>query len=244
MCSFFSFVSNGEGKLYYFNWIQRQAIFNDELFSPWQSIENADSHSEICAFYDLHCDMVNKYEYNPLTKCFTDAQINCHEDDSVVCQKKVNKLNFKTIMKPLIVKKVVNPLKMKRQKIGLKKALGLLKKWALVWDSTGGPFVDHVGYGVYNTVHLSIADGIATYAMDTITDYCDTCGAGYSWQHVQFSVATFVRAYKISFLKIKLKYDLSPAIKLWNAGFFPSYNGNTWRLHGYNGKVLWKGCHG
>ena len=27
----------------------------------------------------------------------------------------------------------------------------------------------------------------------------------------------------------------------WNKGLVPSFDGKTWRLHGYAGKILWKG---
>ena len=114
-----------------------------------------------------------------------------------------------------------------------------MKKWAAIWDSIGDSFEDRIGRRVYDAVYLCIADDIADFVMDTLTDLFDPCD--YDYQDIQSSIIAFVWAYKASFLKVKLKYDLSPAIKLWNAGFFPSYDGNIWRLHGYNGKVLWKG---
>ena len=243
MCQFFSFVSNGKGKLYYFNWTQRQAIFNDKLFSPTgQSIGSADSHSEICAFYDLDCDMVNKYEYNPLTKHLTVDQINYHENDSLVCGREVNKLNFKKIIKPLIIKKAINPLNMKKQKIGIKGALRLLRKWVVVRDSIEGSIMEHLWQSILLSLYCCIADAIATSVMDLITDFFEAHIKVYDWEHVQDSIGDFEWAYITSFLKVKCNYDLSPAIKLWEAGYVPSYDGTTWRLHGYNGQPLWEGA--
>jgi hypothetical protein len=31
------------------------------------------------------------------------------------------------------------------------------------------------------------------------------------------------------------------AIDLWHKGLMPSFDGKIWRLHGYQGKVLWEG---
>lgn len=241
MCQFFSFISNGKGKLYYFNWTQRKAIFNDKLHSPTgQSIGSADSHSEICAFYDLDCDMVNKYEYNPLTKWLMVDQIN-NKDDAVLSRNKVQRLNFKKIMEPLIIKKAINPLNMKKQKIGIKGALRLLRKWVIVRDSIEGIIMDHLWRSTLSSIYCCIADAIATSVMDLITDFFKAHIKVYDWEHVQDSAFNFVWAYKTSFLQIKCNYDLSPAIKLWEAGYVPSYDGTTWRLHGYNGQSLWEG---
>jgi hypothetical protein len=36
-------------------------------------------------------------------------------------------------------------------------------------------------------------------------------------------------------------HDFSPAIKLWEMGLVPSFDGKTWRLHGgKNAKILFK----
>jgi len=40
-----------------------------------------------------------------------------------------------------------------------------------------------------------------------------------------------VWAYISSFFGIKYNYDFTPAIKLWEQGLVPSFDGTTWRLH-------------
>ncbi|OQY36827.1 MAG: hypothetical protein B6229_09375, partial [Spirochaetaceae bacterium 4572_7] len=72
MCNFFSFVEQSNAQRYYFNWEQRQS----ELRTPsGQLIDEYDSHSEICAYYNLNVDKVNKYEFNPITKKFRIDQL-------------------------------------------------------------------------------------------------------------------------------------------------------------------------
>ncbi len=56
------------------------------------------------------------------------------------------------------------------------------------------------------------------------------------------SVGASVWAYVSSFFKIKYKYDFAPAIKLWEMGLVPSYDGKKWRLHGKEKtEILWEG---
>jgi hypothetical protein len=127
MCNFFSFVSNGKGKYFYFDWSQR----TDKLIK----VDSFDSHSEICAHYDIDCDKVNKYEYNPLIKNFKTDQINLKKDDSEYAKIWVEKLDFKTIVKPLVIKQIINPFTNRRKLKVTKKDIDLLTEWASVRDS-------------------------------------------------------------------------------------------------------------
>ena len=59
---------------------------------------------------------------------------------------------------------------------------------------------------------------------------------------VRDSVWDSVGAYTSSFFDIEYKHDFSPAIKLWEMGLVPSFDGTTWRLHGGpDARVMWKG---
>jgi hypothetical protein len=137
MCDFFSFVSNGKGKYFYFDWKDRT---NDDLK---KKIDSFDSHSEICAHFNVDCDKVNKYEYNPLTKNFKVDQINLKKDDSDYAKIFAKSLDFKMIVEPLAIKKIINPFVYKRKRRVTEKDILLLKEWASVvvsvrtsvWDS-------------------------------------------------------------------------------------------------------------
>lgn len=130
MCEFFSFVTDAKGKKYYFDWKQRTG----NVKTPsGQTIDNHDSHSEICAFYDLDCDKANKYEYNPLLKKFEVDQIN-GKDNSEQSVRWVKQLDFKTIVEPLVIKQIINPLSGEPKAV-TEREIQLLHKWDSVWDS-------------------------------------------------------------------------------------------------------------
>ena len=51
------------------------------------------------------------------------------------------------------------------------------------------------------------------------------------WDSVWASVWASVGAYISTFFAIKYNRDFSSAIKLWESGLLPSFDGTTWRLH-------------
>jgi hypothetical protein len=61
------------------------------------------------------------------------------------------------------------------------------------------------------------------------------------WDSVWASVRASVWAYIATFFDIKYKYDFSSAQELWKRGLVPSFDGEKWRLHGKDGKIVWEG---
>ena len=212
MCNFFSFMTdpiNHPAEDYYFDWEYRK----DNL-----KADDADSHSHICTQFKLNEDVCNKYEFNPLTKKFVIDQINSEKDDSEAAEKWANRLDFKTIVEPLIVKPIVNPLELPKVEKPTDEQIGWLKEWISVRDSVRASVRDSVGNSVGNSVWASV------------------------WASVGNSVGASVWAYVSSFFDVEYKYDYSPAIKLWEAGLVPSFDGTAWRLH--SGKQADVGCEG
>jgi hypothetical protein len=195
MCNFFSFVTdpvNHPAEYYYFDWDYRKAHLNDD---------GADSHSHICAHFNLDEDRCNKYEFNPLTNKFEIDMINSERNDSEAAEKWVKRLDFKTVVEPLIVKPIVNPLELPKVEQVTDEQIGWLKDWSSVKDS------------VRDSVKDSVRD----------------------------SVSASLWAYFSSFFAIDYEYDFSSAVKLWEAGLVPSFDGRTWRLHsGKNAKIIYE----
>ena len=133
MCKFFSFVTKGSQK-YYFDWPTRVKLLksNPHEFEP-------DSHSSIANYFKLNDDKVNKFEYNPLTKKFEVDRINI-KDNQALAKKWVEKLDFKTVIEPLIIKPIIHPFKITPPEI-TEKHIELLKQWA----SVGASVVASVG---------------------------------------------------------------------------------------------------
>jgi hypothetical protein len=224
MCDFFSFVTEPEGhgnERFYFNWTQRKKNF-----------EGADSHDHIIEHYKLKDSACNKFEYNPLTNKFTVDRINNEVNDTVQAEAWVTNLDFKKIVKPLIIKPIIHPFHdIKKVSRPTDEHILLLKKWDSVgdsvWGSVRGSVRDSVGDSVRdsvgNSVWDSVGDSVGNSVWDSVGDSV--------WGSVRGSVRDSVWGYLSSFFDIKYKHDFTPATQLWEQGLVPSFDGTTWRLH-------------
>jgi len=205
MCKFFSCVSTGNGKPIYFDWELRKKVLSGELKNY-----ESDSHTSIADYFGYKAekeDVLNKYEYNPLTKVFTIDQQNAKEKDHIEIHEWLEKVDWKTIVEPLIIKPIINPFVDRNVTEITPEDLGLLKKWASVGASVRDSVRDSVGASVGDSVRASVGDSV--------------------WA----SVWDLVGAYISNFFDIKYKYDFNSGIKLWESGLVPSYDGKVWRLH-------------
>jgi len=236
MCHFFSLVSNGDGKPLYFD-----ARIRREIISGKSKYVNTDSHTSIADYFGFEGikeDTLNKYEYNPLTKEFVINQLN-NRDDSVEVKKFCQDLDFKTIVPELIIHPVINPFKDKNKTHVYKSDIELLKKWASVrasvktsvrdsvWASVGASVWDPVWDSVWDSVVDSVRVSVGASVWDSV------------WDSVWTSVWDSVWSYISSFFDIG-ENPFQSAIDLWNRGLVPSFDGIYWRLHGKDGKIIWK----
>ena len=237
MCKFFSLVSDGNGKIMYFDWEIRKKILAKEL-----NYEH-DSHTSIADYFGYKAekeDTLNKYEYKPLTKEFKIDQLNT-VDDSLKVKEFCLNLDFKTIVPQLIIKPIVNPLSITVNKITIED-LKLLKQWDSVRDS--------VGYSVRDSVGALVRDSIGDSVRDSVGDSVGTSVWTSVWTSVRESVWTSVRdsvwvsiwAYASTFVDIKYNHDFTSINKLWERGIVPSYDGKIWRLHtGMKADIIMQG---
>ena len=264
MCNFLSLVSDpSTGDIFYADWAVRQMFLAHD--PRVKKLESPDSHSSIASFFGYRGkaeDKLNKYEYNPFTKKFQVDQIICNgEDDSAIVEAFCRKLDFKKIIPALIIKPVVNPFKIKPPRSLTKKEIDYLWAWAsvrssvrssvrasagdsvgesvwgsvwdFIWDSVG----DSVGDSVWDSVWVSVWGSVGDSVWDSVRD---SVGASV-WDSIRVSVRDSVGAYISSCFNIKYSHDFSPAVKLWERGLVPSYDGKTWRLHGGSkGEILYE----
>ena len=213
MCNFFSFVTdpvNHPAEYYYFDWEYRKADLDDE---------GVDSHSHICAHFRLDEDRCNKYEYNPLTRKFVIDQINSERDDREAAKKWVKRLDFKTVVEPLIVKPIVNPFELPEVERVTDEQIDWLKSWASVWGAARSPARDSVWESVGDLVGALVRTSVGGSVRASV------------WNSVRDSVGASVWAYISTFFAIEYQHDFSSAVKLWEAGLVPAFDGTTWRLH-------------
>ena len=215
MCKFFSCVSTGDGKPIYFDWELRKKVLSGELknYEP-------DSHTSIADYFGYKAekeDILNKYEYDPINKIFAIDQQNAKIKDHIEIHEWLEKADWKTIVEPLIIKPIINPFVDRNITEATPEDLELLKKWASVRASVRASVGDSVRDSVWDSVRASVEDSV----LDSVWDS--------------------VEAYVSSYFSIDYKFDFSSAIKLWEKGIIPSFNGKVWRLHGKDGKVIWEG---
>ena len=222
MCDFFSLVSDGKGKIFYFDHEVRKKILAEELNYE------LDSHTSIADYFGFKGekeDLLNKYEYNPLTQKLVKDQLNA-EDDSKSVEEQCRKLDFKEIVPELIIKPIVNPFKLPKTK-PTKKDLENLKKWNSVWDSVGGSVWD----SVWASVGASVGDSVRASVWDSVRDSVWVY-AGSFFQ---------LKKWKIGSKTFK-DYPFQCGVDLWKKGLVPSYDGEIWRLYsGEKAEVVWEG---
>ena len=229
MCNFFSFVTdpvNHPAEYYYFDWEYRKAHLNDD---------GVDSHSHICARFKLDEDKCNKYEFDPLTKRFEIDQINSERDDSKAAEKWAQRLDFKTIIEPLIIKPIVNPFELPKVEHVTDEQIDWLKSWASVrvsvWNSVRASVRASVGNSVWNSVGASVWASVGDLVGSSVRNLVRASVRASVWDSVWNSVEASVGAHVSSFFAINYKYNFSSVANLWNAGLVPSFDGKVWRLH-------------
>ena len=228
MCQFFSLCSDGNGKPYYFDWEIRAAL----LKSNPKDYEH-DSHTSIADYYGFKNekeDELNKYEFNPFIGKFTIDQMNT-KDDSKKIEEFCRILDFKNIVKPMTIKKIINPFEDMQTKEVSEDDILLLKNVASVSVRTSvrDSVMDSVGASVRASVWASVWDSV--------------------WASVRASVRASVMAQIGSMFNLKkwkycenIKtkgYPFQSYVDLWNKGLVPSFYDKEWRLHGHKGKILW-----
>jgi len=230
MCEFFSLVSDGKGNINYFDHKIRKKIRSGELDYE------EDSHTSIADYFGFRGadeDKLNKYEFNPISKKFKIDQLNSL-DDSKKVKAKCLKLDFKYIEPLLIIKPITNPLEtgLTNKKDVTKEDIENLKEWSAVYNSTN--------YLVYKAVCELIYDSVDEAVWNLIWDSARDLGKDSAWNLGRGSSRDSICAYVSSFFTTRQKYNLKPAINLWERGLIPSFDGITWRLYGKDGKLLYR----
>jgi hypothetical protein len=197
-----------------------------------------DSHTSIADYYGYKAekeDLMNKYEYNPLTKIFTIDKLNT-TDDSAKIEKFCNGLNFKKIVPELILKPIIHPFNdIKTDKV-TPADLKLVKQWASVGDSVGASVWASVwasvGASVWDSVRASVRASVGASVRASV------------WDSVRAYTGTFFilprSAWKYTENIDTEEYPFQCLATLWEQGLVPSFDGTTWRLHGgKDAKILY-----
>lgn len=229
MCNFFSFCTqpSANSDFYYFDWKQRLEMKH----------EGADSHSHICAYYKIDEDKCNKWEYNPLTKELVLDMQNDPKNDAVRVERWLDKLDWSKIVEPLITKPFVNPFELPPVETVTDEQIAWLKEWNSVkvadWEEGMASVKELAGESVGESAGTSIWASVGASVWHSIW----ASVGGLVW----VSVWVAVWAYACSFFKTENVLRAAPAIKLWEAGLVPTWDGSVWRLHtGADARIVYE----
>ena len=132
--------------------------------------------------------------------------------------------------KILVRKAIVHPFKIKPPKKITDEHLNLLKEWVSIWDSVGDSIRDSVRDSIWDSVGDSVGDSVRDSNWDSVWAYT---GSFFLLDRNAWKYTDNIQTDDYPFLSL---------VKLWEQGLVPSFDGNTWRLHGGKGaKVLWEG---
>ena len=242
MCRFYSFLTDEKGNRYGMNHQARLDIKNGK------SDLRADSHASIAKLWSIDEDKCNKYEFNPLTRELKLDMQNLSFNDKELINIDELLEEVKEAVPELIIKPIIDPFKdIKFEGEVTDEMIGLVKEWSKVRNSID----DSVDNSVYNSIDSFMDDSIYDSIWDSVRDFAgdsvlDSLGCS-GWDSIRDSVndsiwnstIDFVDAYFSSFFNIAYPYDFSPAIKLWEMGLVPSFDGKKWRLHSYK-SIVWE----
>jgi len=232
MCNFFSLISDGNGKILYFDSEIRKKIINGDLDYE------TDSHSSIAAYYKLNEDRFNKWEYNVFTKELKEDQINAKNNDHATVLYKCQNLDFKTVVPELRLRTIFNPRSVDNALTD--GDILLVKRWASVWDS--------VGASVWDSAGDSAGDSVRALVRDSVWDSVWASVRALVWDSAGDSVRALVRdsvwdsvwAITGSFFELsewkyvcheKGEYPFQCAVDLWNRGFVCTFIGDKINIH-------------
>ena len=146
----------------------------------------------------------------------------------------------------------VNPLKIKAGTVTVtvtETEIKLLRQWASVGASVGASVWDSVWDSVNDSVRASVGASVRDSVRDSVWDSVreSVWDSGWDsvwdsgWALVGDSVWALVGAYISTFFSVEYQHNYSSAVKLWESGLVPSFDGKVWRLHtGKDAKIVYK----
>jgi hypothetical protein len=157
--------------------------------------------------------------------------------------------------KILVYKEIVNPFSIIPPDI-TDEHIELLRRWDSVWNSVGdsvwasvwNSVGDSVWDSVWDSVRASVWDSVRDSVMDSVRDSVGDSVRASVWDSVMDSIVVYIG----SFFNIQREswkytekincegYPFQSAVKLWEMGLVPSFDGEKWRLHSKK-DVVWEG---
>jgi hypothetical protein len=226
MLEFFAAIYDEVDKrYYYFNREQRAEIARGKFSPP---IYEPDVHCEIMSYYGLECkhrrtELLN-FRYNPSLMRLTGLH-------SHAIGKRLSKLNWSTIIGPLKIDRLVNPLSLK--KIKEVDPIVSLKSWLSNSDQ-----IKKLKKRVVSTIGSTPWETLTNSIWFTVKHSLDVlCN--------RVNVDQIIDSYALSFYQDdEIQETVSSLLDMWFGGYVPSYDpdagdAGVWRLHrGRNAEIV------
>ena len=237
MYGFFSFLSDGNGNIFYIGCDERRRIFAGE------SSVSADD-DECIAIHNFgsreKADLYNYWYYDPFTDNLTLKRENTTNDRNLLDKEKIIAAVHECVPE-FILKPVINPFTNGQFEGQVTpEILELLHGWESVIDTIDDSLSDIAYETIISTVHETMNDQILSIIWDKIkaeTDESDFC---YCYESVFEAVLGYLSSFFV-FKKWTNSEENSninpyqPCISLWEMGIVPVFNGRQWSLHGSKG---------
>jgi hypothetical protein len=141
-----------------------------------------------------------------------------------------------------INKKIINPFAMRVQKLPINDAVKLLEEF----DRISVDIAKEGGTSL-NIAYRYIREVVGFLAFKKIENLVRGIVFEDVWKFTGVMGCEAMYAYITSFFNVPLKYAYGKIIELWESGYVPRFipkpvfSNNEWRLHGYQGRILWEG---
>ena len=237
MSNFFSFAWDGKDKFLYADYKIRKELIKNK------SDDDPDSFKWLMTYFCIKQSKQKKWSFcnfDPITKKF-DILVKIDNHNYQIAENWVKNINFKYIVPELIIKNIIDPLNNCIKPLPNEYII-LLKEWSNIdrfaYISSYNYIMKYVGKYIYNYINDCIWSYCGNHIMNAICFSVPPCMMN---SYLYNSMVNSLVVYGASFFDIKYNFDFSPLLKLYNAGFVPSFDGVKWRLHsGLEGTIIFE----
>lgn len=239
MYGFFSFLSDGNGNIFYIGCDERRRIFAGE------SSVSADD-DECIAIHNFgsreKADLYNYWYYDPFTDTMTLKRENTTNDRNLLDKEKIITAVYECVPE-LILKPVINPFTNGQFKGQVTpEALGFLHEWKAIIGNIDNMLYDTVYETIMFTVRGVIHDQLMSSIWDVIRSQTEENDFCYCYESAFETVIGYLSSFFVfqKWNNFKEGSDVNPylpCIHLWEMGLVPVFNGRQWNLHSNKGIV-------
>ena len=234
MNDFFTFWTEGDGELIYFNHEMRQVLNSRDDIGPIDALME---------YYKKNAYKLNQYLYNPITKKLTMKQMCSGKDDKKIVKSKLKDLDFSKIVPELIIRDIVNPLSIHRSAEGVTpEETKMLDDWIINYSDRNPIFYRSLAQDAWQFIWDNIHKPVCCPTLEAVRISLAKFFFASCKDNVENSIYNAYVIYGFSFFNNTSQSSQQVALEqLFKNGLVPSFDGNVWRLHtGPQAKIVYE----